>query len=154
MQVIESIITKDTKNILVANDSRKPLKLPEGEVIGYLRDPSNWLDKEDSKYRDELLAAANAVHSLVKDLAKTTEPPDPEAEARPEVDGGPKTSETPDPTIIKSSYLLDEIDFNEHLTSEELEALQKVILKHDKAFGDGRLEQYEAKVQINLKSGA
>jgi hypothetical protein len=140
---------------MVANDSRKPIKLAEGEVIGYLHNPATWLDNHEVEHKEAMLAAAHAVHSLVKDLAKSIEPPDPEVEAQPEVDGGPKTSETPDITVINSSQLLNEIDFNEALGNEELEALKRIILKHEKAFGlDGRLGHYEAKVQINLKEGA
>src|SRR6202000_1841035 len=66
------------------------------------------------------------------------------------LEGGPKTSE-PAPLPQKNSSL-SEIDISPHLTTEQSNALKKVIQDNKSAFGLGmRLGQYPAKVTIRLK---
>jgi len=156
LHVFEAMIPSEKGSVLVANSSRKPLKVSAGEVIGELRDPRKWLDSmENNPNGQELLRAAASVKSLLTDLTRAPPKDVPyEHEHLPEVDGGPKTAETPDPDSIPSDRLLQEIKFNPQLSQKERAALEKVVLRRKAAFGlDGRLGDYPAQVEIRLRPG-
>ena len=71
-----------------------------------------------------------------------------------EVQGGPKTQEMPI-EIVPEKQLLNELDYSPELSECNRKALQRVILSHKNAFGlNGRLGNYNAKVEINLRPGA
>jgi len=80
-----------------------------------------------------------------------TESDDPLAEEP--LEGGPKTSEAP-PEDIPSERLLQEVDISPSLTADQRKELLELIQHHEKAFGlDGRLGNYDEKVDITLKPG-
>jgi hypothetical protein len=156
LQLIEAMLPSEKCSVLIANSSRKPLKVSFGEVIGELKDPRKWLDTpRNNPLGSELVRAANSVTSLLTNLTKRPSEDDLlEHEHLPGVHGGPKTAETPELEPVPSSRLLQEIKFNPQLTPEERSALEKVVLNHEKAFGlDGRLGDYPAQVEIRLRPG-
>jgi hypothetical protein len=156
LHLIEAMVPTEKCSVLVANSSRKPLKIAAGEIVGELRDPRKWLDAlQDDPLSQELIRSANSVTSLLTDIVRGPPKDDSwEHEHLPEVQGGPKTAETPDLNVIPSTRLLEEIEFNPQLGKEERSALEKVVTKHQKAFGlDGRLGDYPAQVEIRLKPG-
>ena len=49
---------------------------------------------------------------------------------------------------------MDEVDVSPELNDSDRRALQNIVLAHKNAFGlDGRLGNYDAKVEINLRPG-
>jgi hypothetical protein len=85
---------------------------------------------------------------------KVPPPTEEEIELSKEVEGGPKTAELPDTEKIPSDQLLSEMSFGDQLTEDQRKRLEKVVLKNSSAFGlDGRLGNYPAQVEINLRPG-
>ena len=119
-----------------------------------MHDPERYLAKAKDLTSDEI-AQFEAHAQFIKTIAikKAGVKPTPKDEELSRlVEGGPKTAELPDPDIIPSEQLLDEINFSDQLTSEQCKCLENVILKHELAFGlEGRLGNHDAKVQIKLK---
>lgn len=171
------------KFLHVANFSKSPVIISEGQVLGIGRNPNSWLDKksgttpqQESKY--------NTYANLIKSLADMHQPgldhqeasnpetltvisqmeisskaqknatePDDPASGEP-IEGGPKTSETPADSI-PTSRLLEEVNISKDLTSDQRERLAQVIVKNAKAFGlDGRLGNYHERIEIPMKPGA
>ena len=70
------------------------------------------------------------------------------------VQGGPKIQELPEEEIPKDR-LLEELDFSPELSESDRKALQEIVILHKKAFGlDGKLGNYNAKVEIKLRPGS
>jgi hypothetical protein len=67
---------------------------------------------------------------------------------------GPKTAELPSTEVIPSEHLIQEIDFSDSLNSKQRKELEKVVLKHEQAFGlNGCLGLHDTEVEINLSEG-
>lgn len=132
----DSIISKDRPYLQLANFSKNPVHVKKGQVLGTLRDPRDWLQRwdQDDSTNQEALAHATAVRTLVNELKKTEEP-DPLVESAVEIEGGPKTSEVPDPDVVPKEELLKVVDLPEHLSSEQRSQLEAVITRREKAFG-------------------
>ncbi|QRV96541.1 Retrovirus-related Pol polyprotein from transposon [Ceratobasidium sp. AG-Ba] len=152
----DCIITPQNKSIQIANFSQKLVHLPKGHVIGYMHDPRIALDKEDDLSKEAILEGEARVH-LINSLMKEEKIPPPteeEVELSKQPEGGPKTAELPDPEHIPKDRLLSEINWGDTLTPEQKRALEKVVLKHFKAFGlDGRLGNYPEEIEIPLRPG-
>jgi hypothetical protein len=81
-----------------------------------------------------------------------TEADDPLAEEP--LEGGPKTSEVPEESI-PGNKLLSEVDISRDLTVTQRRELEAMILRNQLAFGiDGRLGNYEGKIDIPMKPGS
>ncbi|QRW08790.1 Undecaprenyl phosphate-alpha-4-amino-4-deoxy-L-arabinose arabinosyl transferase [Ceratobasidium sp. AG-Ba] len=132
------------------------MHLPKGHVIGYMHDPRIALDKEDDLSKEAILEGEARVH-LINSLMKEEKVPPPteeEIELSKQPEGGPKTAELPDPEHIPKDRLVAEINWGDTLTPEQKKALEKVVLKHHKAFGlDGRLGNYPEEIEIPLRPG-
>ncbi|QRW19991.1 Retrovirus-related Pol polyprotein from transposon [Rhizoctonia solani] len=65
-----------------------------------------------------------------------------------------KTAEVPDPEPVPSDRFLQEVNFSEHLTANQRAKLEKVLRKHELAFGlDGRLGTHNTQLEIRLRPG-
>ncbi|QRV81428.1 Ty3/Gypsy polyprotein/retrotransposon [Ceratobasidium sp. AG-Ba] len=152
----DCIITSQNKSIQIAHFSQKLVHLPKGHVIGYMHDPRIALDKEDDLSKEAILEGEARVH-LINSLMKEEKVPPPteeEIELSKQPEGGPKTAELPDPEHIPKDRLVAEINWGDTLTPEQKKALEKVVLKHHKAFGlDGRLGNYPEEIEIPLRPG-
>lgn len=152
----DCMITASTSHVQVANFSQKFIHLPKGQVLGYMFNPKEDLDKESDLDENILKAGyarANLIYSMTKEI-KVPPPTEEEIELSKEVEGGPKTAELPDPDPIPSDQLFSEMHFGDQLTEEQKRKLEKIILKNSSAFGlDGRLGNYPAQVEINLRPG-
>jgi hypothetical protein len=70
------------------------------------------------------------------------------------VEGGPKTAETP-PDTVTQGQLLSEVHISSDLSSSQRRRLEELLVRNSSAFGlDGRLGNYEEKVEITLKPGS
>jgi hypothetical protein len=103
-----------------------------------------------------LNSRTNVARSITEISSKAqrnaTEADDPLAEEP--IEGGPKTSEVPEESI-PGSQLLTEVDISPDLTIEQRQELEAMILRNQMAFGtDGRLGNYEVKVEIPMKPGS
>jgi len=148
IQVLESIISQETPDIIIFNTGNEAITVKSGTKLGKLLNPDRSLDKPT----DERVTMALSLKALVKGLGKPTEPV---PEGHPdELEGGPKTSQTEsDP--IPSEELLEALDINPDLDPEQQKKIEEVILKRKKAFGlDGRLGHHASKFEIRLKEGA
>ncbi|KAJ7210273.1 hypothetical protein B0H12DRAFT_965334, partial [Mycena haematopus] len=170
----DMLVSKDNPFLHVAIFSQLPVTVSAGQVLGIARNPKGWLDRMD-KYSKEnqthIHAHAALMRSLVDlvDSAETnvvrsitqisskaqrnaTEDDDPLAEEP--VEGGPKTSEVPE-DYIPGDTLLSEVDISPHLTPEQRQELEAMILRNKLAFGtDGRLGNYKIEVEIPMKLGS
>jgi hypothetical protein len=108
--------------------------------------------KTDSSNSSESLTARSITNISSKAQRNVTEPNDPLAEEP--IEGGPKTAKAP-PENISSARLLEEIDISPDITSDQRQLLETIITRNSKAFGlDGRLGNYEVKVEIPMKPDA
>ncbi len=147
----DSIISQRLPTLHIANFSPNPIRIQKGEIVGIGHDPRLWLERWNGNIpmdQDKRYQHALAVFSLLKEVKKAhlTE----ETGDEP-VEGGPKTSEAPNPDPIKKEDLISAVDIPAHLTKDQRRRLERVVMKSWKAFGlDGRLGEYHAKVRINL----
>ncbi|CAG7851924.1 SubName: Full=Related to TY3B-TY3B protein {ECO:0000313/EMBL:CCA76077.1} [Serendipita indica DSM 11827] len=153
------LLTRDIEVVPVQNHSDRVVHLQQGEPLGKLKDPRRWLDKRNhvlSKICERVKSMSNWTMTAICHFQQ----PEPlfkpielkHANKVPDIEGGPKTSETPDPDVIPQQELLAAVDFNPSLSSSQRLALKKLVLEHHHAFGlDDRLGHYPVKVEINLK---
>ena len=157
--ITDALVSRSNPQLYVSNFSSQPVTIHQGQLLGHARNPSNWLDRA-SNLSSAQLKAFESHAKLIRALAEqnfssgqTKESPSPEANGE-EIQGGPKTQETPTENI-PGNRLLDEIDFSPELKDANRRSIQKVVLAHKDAFGlDGRLGDYDAKVEINLRPGS
>jgi hypothetical protein len=145
--LMESIINPESKFMVMINRSSDPIVIEEDEILGETRDPMKFLDKE---VKSELKASINAITAFFKELPKPTKPTyEPDM-----VVGGPKIAELED-DITPKEELLKAVNFNPDLTKEQKRTLEKLISKHEQAFGlDDRLGQPDVVADIKIKEGA
>ncbi|THU87291.1 hypothetical protein K435DRAFT_617751, partial [Dendrothele bispora CBS 962.96] len=171
----DTLITRGQPRLHVSNFSQMPVVVNVGEVLGRAHDPNTWLDKSTHMSQEEL-ARAKGYASFIKELSKTdrmtrfsapirsetkitskaqqnaTGEDDPSAEDP--LEGGPKGAEVLADSV-SSDRLLQEISLSPDLTKDQRRQLETVILQNQSAFGlDGRLGNYDSKVEITLKPGA
>lgn len=166
----DSMIDKSNPYLHVSNLGDIPFTVTTNQVVGLVKNPRAWLD-QDAQYTAEdkrrMIAHAQLIQNLVQERSNNwiksrstitskaqrnaTENDNPEA--TDPLEGGPKTSEVP-PFEIPKGKLLTEIDISNSLTPSQRRALETVIINNEDAFGlDGRLGNYEAKVEITMKEG-
>ena len=166
----DSLIDVTDPFLHISNFTDEPFVISEGQQLGQVRNPKNWLDREQEG-NGEGKEAREAHASFIRNLVSTwenltvitnaeitskaqrnaTEENCPEAQEP--INGGPKTLEVP-PESVPRHRLLQEVDISSALKIEQRASIEAVILKHEQAFGlDGRLGNYEAKVDIQLKEG-
>jgi len=154
--IADCIISVNSRFVQIANFSRKYLKVPKGTLIGYMRGVDCL--KTNAEITDEELKLGQAKVAFVRARMKSDPLPsltEEEEMLSIPVEGGPKTSELPDYDHVPKDKLLSEIKFSEALSPEQRSQLEKIVLKHHKAFGiDGRLGSYPAEVEIKLREGA
>ena len=157
--VADAIVSRNNPRLHACNFSSQPVTIHQGQILGHARNPNNWLDRID-KMDQKQLQSCESYARLIRALAQQNfEPGDPvaavasEAEGE-EVQGGPKTQEMPE-EIVSEKQLLDELDYSPELSETNRNALQKLITSHKDAFGlNGRLGNYDARVEIKLRPGA
>jgi hypothetical protein len=149
--------------------------VPEGQFLGRAHNPHSWLDRtreltparqahaaavcslvELSDHCFAHPAAANAIRSSTQISSKAQhnafKPDDPAAEAP--VEGGPKTAKLPDEQVSQND-LLSQVHISPDLSALQRQSVEELLLKHATAFGlDGRLGNYEEKVEITLRPGS
>jgi hypothetical protein len=177
----DSIITKNSPKIHVANFSTNAITIQTGKVLGYGHNPLTWLDRRN-KYTPTALEgmerhammiqrlaekrtpdlglgltpSLNTVTSHVKDLSDSilSKSTDEDPLAKPPLEGEPKIYEVPEDTV-DSKRLLKELDINPNLPIHQIRHIQEIIVKNQRAFGlDDRLGHLDAKVRIPLKLDA
>ena len=137
----------------------QPVIIHQGQLLGHARNPSNWLDRTsqlDQKQLESCLTHAKLIRALAQQNLDSDNPSivDNSETEEGEVQGGPKTQEPP-MEEIPERRLLEEIDFCPDLSESNKKAIEEIGLNHKDAFGlDGRLGDYDAKVEINLRPGA
>ena len=156
--ITDALVSRDNPKLHVNNFSSQPVTIHQGQLLGHARSPSNWLDRK-SNISQEQLERCQSHAQIIRAIAEQNfgvddVPIDPSPERDGEVvQGGPKTQEIP-PENIPEKQLLEEVDTSPELNDSNKKALQKVVLTHKNAFGlDGRLGNYDAKVEINLRPG-
>ena len=150
-------------------------------MLGSVRNPSSWLDKEsqlsgsqkqDAESRTHVIKKLIQSQPLASDLSAWDNPlvnmgksqvqeiSDPsrlrysneDPLAQPPVEGGPKTAEVPE-DVIPESRLLEELDISTNLSPDQRKKIQHILIKHKEVFGlDGRLGNYAEEVRIPLIS--
>jgi hypothetical protein len=154
--IADCIISRDHAQVQISNFSNKFIHIPQGTLIGFMRG-MDCLDNKENLSEQQVnagMAKADFIRTLLKKIpiAKPTEEEQILSES---VEGGPKTSELPSYEHIPKDQLLSELHFSENLTADQRKKLEGIVLKHHLAFGlDGRLGNYPAKVEINLREGA
>lgn len=179
----DSFINAAVPTLHVSNFSTEPVVIPVGQVLGQGRNPSSWLDKRErlsNPDRAKITAYGNMIRQLINNQEQRDVPkeqcPTPETFttrseseivskahlnatgeddplAEEPLEGGPKTAEPPGEEV-PSSRLLEEIDISPDLSAEQREQLIQVLRANERAFGlDGRLGNYDEKVEITLKPG-
>ena len=177
--ITDTLIDRDDGRIFVSNFSKNPITISAGQILGIARNPSSWLDRKDRYSSTQRLAAerrAHLIQTLVQNQSTTSEViaqgntstytgkceireildpsrlkysgEDPLAE-RP-LEGGPKTAEMPE-DFVPEGKLLQEIDISANLTQNQIQEMQRILIKHKEVFGlDGRLGSYAEEVRIPL----
>ena len=152
----DSLITKDRLTLPISNFSRFPVHIHAGQIIGYVHNPSSWLNRPEDLSEERLrkiTAHALLVKSIASQLSNQGSIPSEDGEGQAELSGGPKTAEGP-PEDVPSDKLWEELDINKELSTDQLARLRRVIENNKLAFGlDGRLGHYPAKVEIPLREG-
>ncbi|KAJ3804521.1 hypothetical protein F5876DRAFT_53278 [Lentinula aff. lateritia] len=164
----DTLISRNKPFLHVANFSKRPVVVAEGEVLGKCHNPETWLDKAhrlSPSDRNSATAHASVIQYLVraqmvrseaqissKAQRNATEEDDPLAEEP--LEGGPKTAEVSfDDTV--SEQLLSEIHISPDLTDSQRKAIEQVVHANSNAFGlDGRLGNHPAQVEIQMKPDA
>ncbi|THU95534.1 hypothetical protein K435DRAFT_586615, partial [Dendrothele bispora CBS 962.96] len=158
----------------VANFSKSPVTIVQGQSLGLCHDPDTWLDKArhlKPETHQQALAYATLLHMLVDTNAQQPFSTFTQAsaditskaqrnamglnnpEASEPLEGGPKTAEV-GLDDVSTAQLLTEVCISSDLTEKQRSRLEKVITKNAGAFGlDGRLGHYDGKVDITLKPG-
>ena len=157
--ITDAVVSRNNPRLHVCNFSSQPVTVHQGQILGYARNPNSWLDRTE-KMNSKQLESCRSHAGLIKALAKQNfDSGDPTAAIaleteNEEVLGGPKAQEMPSEEVPEDQ-LLDELDYSPELNESDRKALQKVVLSHKKAFGlNGRLGNYNAKVEINLRPEA
>jgi hypothetical protein len=157
---IDPIDSDSTSTSDVNTDPRSPNSNVPGQKLcscpeSHRNHPSSastfWEGKCQSRN-----SRTNVARSITEISSKAqrnaTEADDPLAEEP--IEGGPKTSDVPEESI-PGSQLLTEVDISPDLTTEQHQDLEAMILRNQLAFGtDGRLGNYEVKVEIPMKPGS
>ncbi|KAF8748447.1 hypothetical protein RHS01_10827 [Rhizoctonia solani] len=119
-----------------------------------MHDPNKYLAKEKDitkEEKDSIIKYATLVQAMVQRKAEE-KPTAQEEDLMRSPEGGPKTAEVPDPEPISSDRFLQEVNFSEHLTPNQRAKLEKVLHKHELAFGlDGRLGTHNTQLEIRLR---
>ena len=153
----DSLIAKDDCYLRISNFSSFPVRVHEGQVLGYVHNPDQWLDSPKDLSAEELQSAsahAFMVQSIADILSKKPAVSSLESEGIGELDGGPKIAESP-PMDISKDNLLKVVDISKDLSSEQSASLSNILMRNHEAFGlDGRLGHYPARVEIPLREGA
>jgi transposase InsO family protein len=154
------ILTRSNPSLPISNFSSNPITIFPGQKLGISHNSLTWLDHHSSA--DEQSNSYQLRHaSLIKSIAQQISSPstkitlsEDSLPADDSLAGGPKTQEVP-PEDIPSSQLLSEVDFSPDLNPSQHSQLEKVVKKYQNAFGlDGRLGNYNAKVEIKLRPDA
>ncbi|EUC56265.1 Ty3/Gypsy polyprotein/retrotransposon, putative [Rhizoctonia solani AG-3 Rhs1AP] len=152
----DCIISKGYEQVQIANFMPITTHLEQGQILGYMHHPNKSLNVKSELSKEELnsgITKAKLIRTLLKEN-KVSPPSEEEIKLSTPAQGGPKTSELPDPEVIPSERLLSEVHFGENLTDDQKKILSKIIVKNEQAFGlDGRLGHYPAEVEINLRPG-
>ena len=153
--ITDAILSPKTPCMHIINFSKKFIKVPKGTLLGYKHSIKALTAKSDLEEQEVALAEAKASFIQAMDKISPLTPLTPEEEKLSiPVDGGPKTSELPDYEHLPKERLLEEVKFAETLTKEQRILIEQVVLKNYQAFGlDGRLGNYPANVEINLREG-
>ena len=169
-----SMISAKQPRLHVSNFSDIPVTIAAGQVLGRARNPRNWLDRKSALSESAMTQAlthANFIRQLSESLPlqkgsyairseteisskaqrNATEKDDPLAEDP--VEGGPKTSLSPDDDV-EGFKLLEAVDISPDLSTDQRSRISALISKHASAFGlDGRLGNYPSKVEVEMKPG-
>lgn len=149
----------------VANPGVRPWYIRTGDIIGYLLNPEEDLDRprteeEWAKYA----ASADSIRAMVEgtlraqDLAdappKNNFVPTGDDKLEGEENWGPKTTEVPDPDPVTGIDVTELVNLGEDIPDDIRPRLEEVLRKNVLAFGvDGRLGHVDARVPVNLKPG-
>ncbi|THU75806.1 hypothetical protein K435DRAFT_623286, partial [Dendrothele bispora CBS 962.96] len=166
----DTLISQDKPILHVSNFSKRPVIIAEGTVLGKSHDPRTWLDKAhrfSAVDHSRINAHAQLVHKLaqsssftirskseISSKAQRNASGEDDISSTPPLEGGPKTAEV---TLdhVPAERLIQEVDISSDLSTEQRSKLEQVILKNSNAFGlDGKLGNYDAKVDIQLKPGS
>src|SRR6201996_6517394 len=141
---------------MVSNFSKTPVTISRGQALGIIHDPRRFLENRSNLTEKEMLTReqhANYLRTIVDLQTKDILDNDvinPEDEP---VEGGPKIAETPEDPI-PSSQLFETIDIAKDLDPEQESAIKAILWKNKQAFAlDGRLGNYDEKIEIELKPG-
>ncbi|KAJ3726528.1 hypothetical protein DFJ43DRAFT_1001997, partial [Lentinula guzmanii] len=174
--IADTFISRLRPVLHVANFSKAPITIAQGQLLGHARNPSKWLTKSSEMSPNQNnavqahcsfvrkliqqgshkhLTSSHTVRSESEITSKAhrniIEPDDPLAEDP--IEGGPKTAET-GIDFVSSEKLLSEVHISTDLTQEQQQKIEEVMIQNQRAFGlDGRLGNYEAKVDISMKPG-
>jgi len=153
----DSLISRGDSSLKISNFSKFPVRIHEGQVLGYAHNPIQWFDSARNLTPEELHAASShalMVKRIADILSKKPEAPLVNTEGISELEGGPKIAETP-PVDIPKENLLEAVDISKGLTPDQIEKITEVLLLNENAFSlDGQLGHYPARVEIPLRDGS
>jgi reverse transcriptase-like protein/integrase-like protein/chromodomain-containing protein len=153
----DSLIDKLHPYLHISNFSGDPITICKGQPVAIRRRPDEYLDQKEKlspEAKSSFEAHANMMKAYVKETLKPPSDVPPPNDDEPDIEGGPKTSETePDPT--PAGALIEALDISKSLTLEQREALVKVLQKNAAAFSlEGKPGNRPSKVKIRLKEDA
>ncbi|THU99501.1 hypothetical protein K435DRAFT_658911, partial [Dendrothele bispora CBS 962.96] len=166
----DTFISRNKPILHVSNFSKRPVIIAEGAVLGKSHDPRTWLDKShrfSNLEHNRINAHAHLIRNLAQSSSFTIQSKsevsskaqrnangEDDALSTSPLEGGPKTAEVA-LDHIPAERLIQEVDISSDLSTEQRVKLERVILKNNNAFGlDGKLGNYDAKVDIQLKPGS
>jgi hypothetical protein len=153
--VADCLIATAKPELQIANFSKRPITIQANQTLGIMDKSNKNMPRLETLSEHELTSCFNYA-LLVKAIAKKKAELIP-VELKDLQEGeaiGPKTAKLPSTETVPSERLIQEINFSETLSSKQRKELEKVVLKHEQAFGlDGRLGSHDTKVEIKLREG-
>jgi len=122
------LISKEDSSLKISNFSKFPVRIHEGQVLGYTHNPMKWFDSARNLTLKELDTASShalMVKSIGDILSRKPEAPLVNTEGISELEGGPKIAETP-PVDTPRVNLLEAVDISKGLTTDQTEKITEV----------------------------
>ena len=151
--LMEAIINKATPKIAILNRGSIDLVIPQGQQVGYARNPLTFYQK---KLKDiKIQAQVNAIQAIVRSLIKKEPRKIPCLDDEDKTLFGPKGAQMPEvDEEVPKDRLLQEVNFNPSLPEDKRKALEKVVQDNERAFGlDKRLGTIQHEIALPLKEG-
>lgn len=151
-------VSTDDPRVPIANPSGSPWIIKQGEIVGYLHSPDEWLDKPKSaESRRAMEGSAHLIKTVIdahKDVRVHDSVPVSDS-LEGDHNWGPKTAEVPDLDPLPDDDIMRYIQLGPDIPEQVKPALEGVLRRNRDAFGvGGRLGHLDLQVPIRLKPDA